>query len=239
LVRLRSRIGCPRCRIRSPPSRITGSTFGVVTTGVFTRRWKAEASLFNGREPDDDRWDVNIDPWDSLSGRLTLTPTASLALQVSAAHLNEAETGPEALARVDVNRVTASVTYHRRLQRPGFWATTVAWGRNEESGTKTHALLAESSVTLNQRDVWFGRFEVAGKEAHDLHVEEFGDEVFIVSKVVGGYTRYLASAAGLRLGLGGHLSAGVVPEGLKPTYGHRANLGLGFYVTVRPGAQKM
>jgi len=60
-----------------------------------------------------------------------------------------------------------------------------------------------------------------------------------VSKLQGGYTRYLAGAAGLRFGVGGYGSGGFVPGRLKPTYGSRANLGFGFYVTVRPGAHKM
>jgi hypothetical protein len=28
-------------------------TFGLVTTGIYRRTWKAEASAFNGREPDE------------------------------------------------------------------------------------------------------------------------------------------------------------------------------------------
>jgi YHS domain-containing protein len=211
-------------------------TFGVVTAGVFTRRWKAEASVFNGREPDEDRWDLDLDALDSVSGRISFAPTADLAVQVSAGHLNEAEAGEGTLPRVDVNRVTASVTYHRRVANQDSWASTVAWGRNEEAGQATHAFLAETSVTLAERDVWFGRFELAGKEAHDLHADEFGDEVFTVGKLQAGYTRYLTSAAGLRLGVGGHLSAGFVPEALEPRYGSRANLGVGFFITVRPAA---
>ena len=33
----------------------THITFGVVTAGVYANRWKAEASVFNGREPDENR----------------------------------------------------------------------------------------------------------------------------------------------------------------------------------------
>ena len=46
-------------------------TFGLVTTGVYDRRWKAEASLFNAREPDEERADLDLGPLDSVSGRLT------------------------------------------------------------------------------------------------------------------------------------------------------------------------
>ena len=33
----------------------THITFGLVTAGVYDRRWKGELSLFNGREPDEER----------------------------------------------------------------------------------------------------------------------------------------------------------------------------------------
>jgi YHS domain-containing protein len=119
-----------------------------------------------------------------------------------------------------------------------FWATTLAWGRNAEGDETTHAVLAESSVTRAERDVWFGRLEVGAKAAHDLHAEEFGDEIFTVSKVQGGYTRYLATASGLHFGVGGYLSAGFVPDTLKPRYGSRGNLGVGFFLTIRPVAMR-
>jgi len=214
----------------------THITYGVVTSGVFTNRWKAEASIFNGREPDEERWDLDVASLDSFSGRVSFAPHPDLLVQVSAGHLNEGEAAEGTLPRVDVDRVTASLAYHRRMSGSNLWTNTVAWGRNAEAGTSTHAFLAETSVTLNERDVWFGRLEIAGKEAHDLHVEEFGDEVFTVGKLQGGYTRYLAAAAGWRTGVGGYLSAGFVPEALKPHYGSRANLGVGFFVTVRPAA---
>ena len=35
-------------------------TFGLITTGIYDERWKAEMSLFNGREPDDDRANLDL-----------------------------------------------------------------------------------------------------------------------------------------------------------------------------------
>src|SRR5688572_21478970 len=74
-------------------------TFGVVTTGLFTQRWKAEASVFNGREPDENRWDFDLAALDSFSGRVSFAPTGDIALQVSAGHLNDAEAGEGSLPR--------------------------------------------------------------------------------------------------------------------------------------------
>jgi hypothetical protein len=151
----------------------THITFGLITTGVYDRRWKAEMSLFNGREPDENRADFDLDALDSISGRLSFLPTARLALQVSAAHLHEAEAEFAPQPRSDVNRATASATYHRVLGDDGIWATTLAYGVN--SGREiiagdvfdaiTSAALLESSVTFHGRHTWFGRAEVVEKPA--------------------------------------------------------------------------
>jgi hypothetical protein len=125
----------------------THVSFGVVTGGVYGRRWKAEGSLFNGREPDENRDDFDFGTLDSYSGRFWFLPTDRWALQVSAGHLKEAELRPGGEPPVDVDRVTTSVTYHRPLQGTGVWATTVAWGRNSDPAEDaTHAFLFETSA---------------------------------------------------------------------------------------------
>ena len=88
----------------------THITFGVLTAGVYTSRWKAEGSVFNGREPDEDRWDLDLSPLDSFSGRLWFAPSSSVVLQVSAGQLTEAEPSHDGAGRADVSRVTASAT---------------------------------------------------------------------------------------------------------------------------------
>ena len=42
----------------------THITFGVVTTGIYGSRWKAEVSAFNGREPDEERTGFDFAPLD-------------------------------------------------------------------------------------------------------------------------------------------------------------------------------
>jgi hypothetical protein len=104
----------------------------VVTTGIYGRQWKAEASVFNAREPDEARTDFDFGRLDSVSGRFSLAPRDGLSLQVSAGHLKQAEAGAGSLPRTDVDRVTASAIYHRRLREGNVWATTLAYGRNSE-----------------------------------------------------------------------------------------------------------
>jgi len=223
----------------------THITFGVLTAGIYGDRWKAEASAFNGREPDEERTGLDLAPLDAVSGRLWFLPTANVAMQVSAGHLNEAEPGESGDPRVDVTRVTASATYHRLRGEGGIWATTVAWGRNEEEDHATHALLVESNLTLADRDTWFGRFEIVGKSAHDLDVPHSlahdvgGAETFTVAKLQGGYTRYLAAWKGLKPGFGVSASAGFVPRALETVYGGRVTVGVGVFLTVRPAVMRM
>jgi YHS domain-containing protein len=223
----------------------THITFGVVTTGLYSTRWKAEVSAFNGREPDEHRTGIDLAALDSVSGRFWYSPTSNVALQFSAGQLSEAEPGDNGGSRVDVTRMTASATYHRLRTDDGVWASTVAWGRNTESDQSTHALLVETNLTLHDRDSWFGRFEVVGKTAHDLAVAHSlvhdveGSEVFTVAKVQGGYTRYFNIWRSLKAGIGFTASAGLVPADLEADYGGRVNPGFGAFLTVRPAAITM
>ena len=217
----------------------THITFGVVTAALFGDRWKVEGSTFNGREPDEHRSDFDLGALDSVSGRVWFLPTPAWALQFSAGRLTGAEAGHEAAEpRVDVDRVTASATYHRSLDRNSLWASTLAWGLNREAGESTHALLAETTFTLRDQDAWFGRLELAGKPAHDLDIDGT-DDVFTVAKLQAGYTRYLDTWRSLQPGLGAGLSVGIVPASLEAAYGGRANLGLAVFVTVRPARHRM
>lgn len=216
----------------------THITYGVATGGVFTSKWKVEGSVFNGREPDEDRADFDFGAMDSWSGRFWFMPTSQWALQVSAGHLTEAEAAhAPGDPRVDVDRVTASATFHRTTLENTFWATTIGWGHNSESGEGTNALLVESGLTFRNRDALYGRFEWAQKSGHDLVVEPEHD-IFAVAKLQGGYTRYLPLWHGWTPGVGAAISGGIVPQSLEAVYGSRVNTGFAVYLTLRPGARE-
>src|SRR5262249_20730792 len=128
---------------------------------------------------------------------------------------------------------TASATYHRTIRDGSVWATTVGWGRNSEHDhDPTSGFLAETTVTLDDRDSIFGRFEVSRKSGRDLVVGT--DDLPTVWKLQGGYTRYVAAWNHLKAGYGAAASVGVVPSSLERFYGGRANLGISLFVTVRP-----
>jgi hypothetical protein len=213
----------------------THIAFGVATAGVYGRAWKAEASLFNGREPDAERWDLDIDALDSYSGRLWFLPTDHWALQVSGGRLTEAETHEAGGPRIDVTRVTASATHHRALPRHGSWVSTIAWGRNREEGESTNAFLAETNLSLAERDVVFARAEMVQKTGGDLVLgHELEGEVYRVGKIGAGYVRQLAPWGGLVPGLGAGVTVSLVPEDLESVYGSRTPLGLQLFFRLRP-----
>ena len=216
----------------------THITFGVVTSGVSSRRWRLEASVFNGREPDEHRAGIEAAAWDSFSGRVSFQPGAAWSLQASAGRLNDAERIPaqEGGLMKDVTRVTASASYHRRLNgRP--WATMLAWGRNREPALSSHALVLESSANVRDGAWAFARIELAGKPAHDLHIHEVPlDVVYTVGKLQLGYLREVLSQRGLVAAIGGSVSAAFVPPDLAPRYGGRVAPGVGLFLSVRPAA---
>ena len=221
-------------------------TFGLVTTGLYNRRWKAETSIFNGREPDEQRADFDLGPLDSISGRLTFMPTTRLALQVSSGYLHAAEAEFPPQPRNDLSRTTASATYHR-MTASSVWATTLAYGVNASGEVipgdvvdlVTHAGLLESNFSLRERHTWFGRAELVGKPGHDLHVHEAPATIFGVGKLQAGYVRYFSAVRGVVAGVGGTVSVSLVPPALATRYSGRATPGYGIFVTVRPARHAM
>lgn len=216
----------------------THISFGVLTAGVFGRRWRVEASLFNGREPDDARLDFDLAPLDSVAGRVAFAPTPRLALQMSAGYLNEAEEVIEpSPGRRDVFRATASATHHRPMSSTEVAAITVAWGMNSERGERiTHAGLIEASVPLGA-NVLFGRIEVVEKDAHDLGLEGIED-VFTVGKASAGYVRELGSWHDVVPGIGAAVIASAIPGGLEEVYDAELPIGFAVFARLRPAAMK-
>jgi hypothetical protein len=219
----------------------THLVFGVVTAGIYDSRWKAEVSAFNGREPDEHRFGLDLAPLDSFSGRLSFLPTPRLALQISAGHLKEAELEFEPQPRADVARFTASATYHRPLAG-GVWASTLAMGLNSARepipegsfDARTLAWLFETTAALSDRDTFFGRIEIVEKPAHDLHAHEFPTSIFTVAKLQAGYVREFGRWSRAATGIGASASVSLVPPELESRYGGSAAPGFGVFFSLRP-----
>ena len=214
----------------------THVTFGVVTAGIFTKRWKLEGSAFNGREPDEERW--NFDPirLDSYSGRLTVNPDSQWSVSASYGFLNS----PERLEPgVSLHRVTASVSNSRTLGANGSWASSLIWGANVHSGSGdwSNSGLLESEAILDRKNTIFGRLVVTEKSVEELvlPVEVFSpDTKFNVATLSLGYIRELARVFGATAGLGLTGTLNRVPGSLEPFYGSRTPLGGLVFVRLRP-----
>ena len=119
----------------------THISMGVVTAAVDKGPVQVESSVFNAREPDEQRWDLmDPGPLDSWSVRGWFRPTARLAAQVSYGYL----TAPEALEEGDVQRTTASVSWTSGGASPRT-AMTGAWGHNAKLGGGYNAFLFEAT----------------------------------------------------------------------------------------------
>jgi hypothetical protein len=77
----------------------------VVIAGMTRGKFRWEASGFRGKEPNENRWNIDMGPIDSWSSRLTWQPARNWVAQVSAGRIRRPETTHED----DVVRSTASV----------------------------------------------------------------------------------------------------------------------------------
>ena len=192
----------------------THIVFGVVTAGLIVGDARLEASRFNGREPDQRRFDIETGPLDSTALRLSWNPAPSLALQASWARL----IGPEQL-EPDENetRWSASALHTRRLGDKGWWSTTFAWGRRTKAHADLDALVLESAVGLG-RWTLFGRAERI--ETDELtRVGGHHGPVYGVAKASLGAIRDFPLAPHFKLGLGGLAAFSFAPGDLEPLYG--------------------
>jgi hypothetical protein len=195
----------------------THVTFGVVTVGYVQGPVKLELSDFTGREPNQNRWDLDHPRFDSWSMRATLNPTRDLSMQVSYGYLHS----PEQLQpNVDQKRATASATYNRAYKR-GNWQTTLAWGQDRnEPGHALDAYLLETAASFGPHTV-FGRAEWAQKDElfDDDPTNPLFNHVFDVGKLSLGYFYTIPLRGHVVADLGGLVSQYDLPRALTPTYG--------------------
>lgn len=192
----------------------THITYGVVTAGVATQHWQLEGSAFRGREPDEERWDIETPKLDSWSVRLSWTPTPNWSAQVSHAFLKQPET-----LHGDQNerRTTASVHY-----ADGKLSASAAFSAKDRvPGDTLTAWLGEINYDLTPRHSLFGRVErVTNDELVPDHHDPLHDVPFTVTKAQAGYAWNTPIGNGpVRLALGGSVSVYAKPAALDASYG--------------------
>jgi hypothetical protein len=218
----------------------THVAFGVVTAAVDHGRWLIEGSVFNGREPDERRWNFEIGALDSVSGRVWFRPADRWEFQVSTGHLKN----PEQLEPGNVQRTTTSGSW---LLRDGddYTAVTVAYGVNASDHGRRHALLGEATRHFGLNSL-YARVEVLQVETAVFQPccasVPVGSVIGVIPcappcagadvgadpnrrDVVGAFTfggvRDVLRRGGFEGGFGGAVTLYAVPDVLKPTHGDR------------------
>lgn len=129
----------------------THITYGVLTAGWVHRSLKLEVSAFKGREPDQNRWNIESPKLDSEAVRLSWNPNQHWSLQGSWAHQTSAEQlEPEA----NEDKWSVSAIYTLPVGKAGWWSSTLAYGSKRDSVTRQvlGGFLAETAFKPN--DPW-------------------------------------------------------------------------------------
>lgn len=202
----------------------THITFGVVTMGIFGRIWKADVSWFNGREPDENRYNIDMRLPDSYSGRVSFNPISWLSMQASYGFLRSPE---QAEPDVSVHKITSSVSCNFQPWADSNLASTLMLGANLPThGKKTVFLLAEAEWDFNLHHTLFSRIEAGAKTGHDLVLSsELKDQTFGVGALSLGYAFRLPAIAKMLLSIGGVGTLNATGSRLVEYYGGPMQLG--------------
>jgi hypothetical protein len=217
----------------------THITYGVLTAGIFSRAVKLEGTLFNAREPDQNRYDFDFHPLDSYGARLSVEPTPRWVLSASYGYLKR----PEAL-HPDENqhRLGASILHTAPLGPQQEWALALVYGANQrlpaaggENGAWEHSLIFESNLQLNRANSVYGRVEYVRKAGDELALDAPLDtREFDLGALSLGYVRELARFGGATAGVGARGAVNLLPKSLESEYGSRTPVGLAIFFRIRP-----
>jgi len=194
----------------------THITFGVVTGGFVSGRWKVEASAFRGREPDEDRWDIETGELDSRSARLSFNPTENWSLQASWASI----ISPEALEpHHDEERVSMSALYARRFGSAGLVSGTAAWARKQKKpdNVELDAWLFEAAVQPDDRWTVFARAEQI--DTDELTLGGGHGPAYTVRKLSVGAIHDWRLSDSIKVGVGALVNGFDIPSPLSASYG--------------------
>jgi hypothetical protein len=216
----------------------THITFGVATLGVRYKIFKAEGSVFTGREPGEARYGLDKPRFDSYSYRLSVNPSANFAIQASQAFIKS----PEPIEPdEDVWRTTASVVHALPLAGENYHLNSaLIWGFNDAGGHhKEHSLTAETNLQLDKFAL-YGRYEWVQKSSGELQVvQQFGDEeLFNINALTVGtnYTVFRRWNTNFSLGLQGSV---YMPDSrLNSIYGNNPLSGQ-VYLRINPNLMRM
>lgn len=214
----------------------THISFGVGTLGL---RWhdeiQLEGSLFNGREPDENRFNIDFGPLDSWSTRLSWIPNDNWVAQISYGQLK----APEPIESGNIHRTSASVTHVTLLDiglGTGILSSSLIWGMNQEFHEDNRVLNGfglESQYDWNQqRNHLYTRLERVDKTGLALSTTE-DHGLHTVTAITFGGVRDLDSSEYFDMGLGADASLYLVDSDVQAAYG-QLPYGFRVYLRLRP-----
>lgn len=198
----------------------THITHGVITVGATSGSVTVEASAFSGREPDENRVNIEFPPIDSYSARVSWQ-RGPWSGQVSGGHL----TFPDPTEFTDVDRVTASVTYQGDFNgRP--LALSIMGGFNHEPAfhLTLPAVLAEAAWRVAPAHLLYARGEVVVKDiltagGYDPPGFPHTSVTSTIGALTLGYERRLTSTRFGTIGAGGDITVYAPDPNLNAAYG--------------------
>ena len=209
----------------------THTSYGVGTLGIRYRKLKLEGSLFNGKEPDENRYNFDELRFDSYSYRVSLNPTQHWAFQISQGFLR----APEALEPgVDQVRTTVSIMNSSSMRTLN-WSHTLVWGMNDKSDhdRNENSVLYETNLQFSNQAL-YARYEYVKKSAEELGLQAtHGDALFNINALTLGYNHSLSRVAPLEILLGFQATLNFPESAIKPTYGS-VPVGGQIYLQLRP-----
>jgi hypothetical protein len=197
----------------------THSAQGVILARADRGPVSIEGSIFRGREPDEDRYDLDLGALDSWAARIWFRPRAEWTLQASYGFLHE----PEELEPGDQRRTNGSISWFRQRGND-FSAATVAFGRTARPYSVVSAVLAEAATRFARTSL-YARFERRTVETEILLFPEIvhrphpGELVDPIRSFTAGAVRDVVTMRGLSVGVGGDVTFYGVPALLQVTDG--------------------
>jgi hypothetical protein len=180
---------------------------------------RVEASGFHGREPDENRWHIEVGAVDSWAARLSGTVGKDWVAQYSVGRLHSPEA---AHPDEDVLRQTASVALHRELGQASLNAIAV-WGRNHTDGTAVNAngYLLEAALSRSGHETVWTRIEDVDRTTDLLGAAApaFESVVGRAQAYTGGYAHAVWGCKHASAELGAQITGYGVPARLESLYG--------------------
>lgn len=216
----------------------------VITLGLAQGPIQLEASTFHGREPDENRWNIDKGGPDSFASRLSFSVRDNLSGQLSIGRINNREALEPDL---DTLRTTASLHYNLPIPR-GHWSSSLIWGRNKDLDLPArifNSYTLESTVKFADHNWVWGRIEnvdrdrtiLFGESPEAVRIEE--EPIGRVQAYTLGYERETPPLAPwLNSGIGFQFTVYGLPAHLQPIYGNHP-AGFVAFLRLRPQMKPM